>query len=76
MLNRNFGQIEVSVCRIPHAIRGIQMRASLHTFTKKNAIRLDVGIPLESKSLIVTEMEPPKNISERLFEFCHFVASS
>ena len=61
MLNRNFGQIEVSVCRIPPAIRGIQMRGSLlywsNTSIKKNAIRLDVAITLESKSLTVTEME-------------------
>ena len=51
MLNRNFGQIEVSDYQILPAIRRIQMRTILlywfNSSTKKNAIHLDVGISLE-----------------------------
>ena len=61
MLNRNFGQIEVSDYQILSAIRRIQMRTILlywfNSSTKKNAIHLDVGISLEGKSLTGTEID-------------------
>ena len=67
VLNRNFGQIEVSDYQILPAIRRIQMRTILlywfNSSTKKNAIHLDVGISLEGKSLTGTEIDKTEMVS-------------